>query len=182
MTEDLIPANEPTQLSPEVMQQLGKSSTALASIRNNTIDRVQEQYDCTREEARSIVKFAHREEESDQLAYAPSSTEYLESRIDTGIRDELNRLLEEKVEYERIVARANDADSDPTQKFKRAAGASLTVAEAKERLALNFSSLLNIKKVLVSSRPAKSEGGSNIEINLGSIVSDIINNIKGEEQ
>lgn len=172
---------EGSELSPALAAQLGQNANALIAIRNNTVDNVQEQYDCTRDEARAIVRYAYEQEEADHRAFAPSGSDYLEARIDTSIRDELNRLMDEQVEYKAIVAQGDTGKFGADQKFKRAGGASLTAGEAKERLALNFNRILEIKKVLSASKAQKPDGGTNIEVNLGSIVSDIIGNINDAE-
>ena len=171
MTDNKVQLNEEFQVA------LQNDDKQLIDIRNSTIQDVQSKYNCNRAEARKLIKFAHEQEEEDNSAYAPSSVEYLESLIDTGIRNELMGLLALQKELQGIVAKAEQPGEDKNQKWKRKAGASVTGAEAKMMLDDLFSRILAIKKTLAASRP-KDSAGPAVTIDMGSMVGDIVRNIK----
>ena len=180
-SKEIVVQSDETNITAQFLEELLNDDDKLTDIRESSVGEVVEKYKCTRQEARSVIKFAHEQDEQDHLAFAPSGPEYLEARVDTGIRAELNRLLYQQSELEAIIRKANESGAGRDQKYARKSGVPLTSAEAKDILSEVFGKLLEIKKTLAASAKGKAPTGANVEINLGSLMSDIINNIRGKE-
>lgn len=160
------------------LQKVADAIEDLSLVLYTPIPELQQKYNLSRKEARALVKLAHSEKEEDHKAYAPSGTDYLEDRLNTGISKEIDRLLLEQAELEAVI-RMCDQDGHGA-KYDGPGGIPLNRQEAGERLEIIFSRILEIKKSVVPKNKDKN-GGVNIEFNMGQVVGDALNNIKSAD-
>lgn len=168
----------PTLIDQAFLTQLEKKHDLLEDIRNASIMDIENHFGCNVEDARKIQAFAFRQQDLDLFARAPASTEDLNKLLDVGFRDEIVRLIEERHELNSIVAKGTNGTFERTQKFKRIQGPALTVSEARERLDNNTLRLMDLRKCLAQSAPKTPKADGNVTVDLGSIVNDILNNVK----
>ena len=183
-----LPAPEPTaeQLLQEQQDKVRiaiatvqNDPIALAELRNYNLDQIQKDFGFDRNTARELKSFAQQQKQLDYEAAAPQGPEHIENLLNTGIAQELERILEDRQELENIVIQS-ERDGDNITKYKRKGGISLTGPEARERLDYSFNRMLEIRKILGTQRKDDKSGSTNIEINLGNVVTDVLDNIKRE--
>lgn len=176
------PSNNSEKKLP-LAERVPKGVIALATECNGDIDEFLVQVDfefpelpITREDARSIVRYAVLEREADELATAPSGTDYLLSQADKILKAELDRLAKEQRVLQVI------ADSPPNKDYRiKETGMVLSPAEARSRMAEVIDRILEIKKSLAEDvkAQAKNEGGGfNMQLNFGDVLTEAIGNIK----
>lgn len=131
---------------------------------------------CTRDQARQIIQFAVREAENDAMAFAPSGVGVLESKANTFLSDELDRLIKEARLYRRVAEKSDEKDYEI-----QSTGEVLDPSTARERLKSISDQIMEIKRNLANERKASQEQKEGMTLNLGVIVANAIDNIKSGE-
>ena len=132
--------------------------------------------DITRDDARHLIAIWVAENESDQKANAPSGTNFLVSKTDTMLRDELDRLQTEQRVMQKIAKKPPGMDYvvrwDKTRMWNP--------MEARVRLERILDRILEIKKVLTEDVKASSKEGDtnfNFQLNMGEVLTTALDNI-----
>jgi X-X-X-Leu-X-X-Gly heptad repeat protein len=162
------------------IQKVADGIENLSDLRYLPVPEIQQRYGVSRKDARELIRIAHAEQEEDNKAYAPSGTDYLEDRLNTGINRELDRLLLEQAELEGVIRAAGAPGHAPGQKFDGPHGVAFNRQEAAERLEIIFSRIMEIRKAIVPKNKDKG-AGVNIEFNMGQVVGDALSNIKSAD-
>jgi len=138
------------------------------------LDMVMDDLMCTRQEARAVIRYAVNEFEQDNVAAAPSSTSYLQSRIDTALAAEIERLITENLTLDKITKQK------PGKQYRdRGTGIMYCPETAMEKMRFNVKSLMELKKTMSEAQKVQTpDNSTNVNINLGSIIGDALQNIK----
>lgn len=136
--------------------------------------------DLSREQARELMRHAKQESEMDQVAVAPTAPSVLSAKVDTALEFYIDQLVEDNM----ILAQISRKPDGKMFKLDQT-GEVITPAQARERLSENNKELISIKKTLNEQVKAESGHGNgssvSLSVDLGSIVTGAINNIKQAE-
>lgn len=133
------------------------------------------EYRITKEQARSLIASAVRDQLDDSLAPAQMTAEDIDRKINRLLNDEVD-MITKTIQRLRFIA-GQEKDS-----IFRIESLGLTVSPDKaERMICGYEKrLLEIKKALADNKKATG-GDVNVQVNLGQIVTDALNNIKNSE-
>jgi len=125
------------------------------------------------EDIRELIRYATQEREKDQLAGAPSSVDVLSRKIDISLNKEIDRITDENNILDNV------ARADPNKVYTIKCEVRPTTPEdAKDRLEANTKRLLDIKKSLSEQKKAEGGAATNIQINMGDIVGQALDNVR----
>lgn len=132
--------------------------------------------DITREQARSIIRYAKSQMELEQTVNAPSCTDVLSRKIDKMMEMEIDRLQEENEVLTKI-------SKMPTNKkfMVEQTGEIINADNARARLQENIKTIMAMRKQFTEEAKAKESDGRNtfnMTVDLGSMVSSALSNIK----
>jgi len=133
----------------------------------------------SRQQVRELYAFAHQEHLEDQVAPTPTSVEPLSRKIDANLNNMIDMLSQENYTLNKIVESGKEYIVPNTDII-------IDVDEAKKMLKANNRYLLDIKKELNDQRKTEQGAGNpntalNINMDLGSIVGNALENIKNAE-
>ena len=134
----------------------------------------------SREEARRLMGHRVKETELDEQALNPTSIDVLLGRIDRSLHKEIRRIAD------RIDLLSDIAAETPGKAFELDNGDVLTPEDARAELVCLRETMLDMKKELVNQKKVETAAtvagnGVNVNVDLGSILTQGIENIKRME-
>lgn len=166
-----------------IQERLPIAALALAREHANDVDSLMvalefefSEIEVSRADARRLIQLATNEQEADELASAPSGSEFLISKTDKMLREELTR-LEEKQRVMILIANKPDGMDYLVKSTKEV----ISPEQARLRLDRILDRILIVKKSLSDDVKSKAKQGDTtlaFQLNMGDSLSHALGNIE----